>query len=205
MTAVLVGASGFLLFYPTDWLHLRGWATARFGLLVLGAAAQAYAFLLAVGGAQGLEFPTAVVWLGWVLLPVAGGLLVYSLFLEIPFTNAYLRPPNALREGGELVTTGTYALTRHPGVLWYTLLVFALVLVSGSRDMLVGAPVWVAMDVVWVVLQDRVFFPRIFSRYREYARTTPMLIPTRGSLAACLATLGPRRRHTNFNARTKGD
>lgn len=194
MNVLLVGALGFGLFYPTDWLQLRGWARARAGLLLVGAAVQVYALLLALAGSGELGLSGAVVWLGWVLLPVAFTLLVYSTFIEVRFGNAFLRSAETLRREGALVTTGTYALTRHPGALWYTTLVLALVLVSGSRDMLLSAPVWVAMEVGWVVLQDRLFFPRIFPRYPEYARTTPMLIPTQKSIRACLATLRARQR-----------
>jgi protein-S-isoprenylcysteine O-methyltransferase Ste14 len=74
---------------------------------------------------------------GWPLLLVSVCLLVYSLFFEIPFQQTYVDA----RVGDELVKTGTYALVRHPGALWFALLPVSLSLVSRARLLLIAAPV----------------------------------------------------------------
>jgi hypothetical protein len=44
-----------------------------------------------------------------------------------------------------------------------------------------------AVDVIVVVIQDRVFFDRMYPGYPAYRKTTPMLIPNWYSLAAFAA------------------
>jgi protein-S-isoprenylcysteine O-methyltransferase Ste14 len=136
---------------------------------------------------------------GWctplgVFLSLLGAFLaVYSLAIEIPFQRTYLGP---CAPAG-LVTTGTYALTRHPGVLWFALLLIGLLLASRSRPLLIAAPLWLAIDILYVWLQDRFFFPRQFPDYRRYQRETPMLWPTRASVQRCWETLPWRRRQSH--------
>jgi hypothetical protein len=80
-------------------------------------------------------------------------------------------------------------LTRHPGILWYALGLISLILISQRQLILLAAPIWLLMDVLYVWLQDRFFFPRMFPDYPRYQRETPMLIPNRTSIARCLTTL----------------
>ncbi len=48
------------------------------------------------------------------------------------------------------------------------------------------------LDVLYVSVRDRFFFPRMFPDYPQYQRQTPMLIPTRESISACFSTLKAR-------------
>lgn len=126
---------------------------------------------------------------GWLLAALFTFLLIYSLFLEIPFRKTYAD------EGAseELVKTGTYALVRHPGVLWLTGLLIALVLASRSRLLLLAVPVWVLMDVLYVWVQDRYIFRQQFVGYGQYQKETPMLVPTPASIGRCWRTIGRRK------------
>ncbi|MEE9201566.1 MAG: hypothetical protein V3U31_00030, partial [Dehalococcoidia bacterium] len=110
-------------------------------------------------------------------------LFIYSVFVEIPLA-AYLLRGSVPR----LVNTGTYALCRHPGVLWAAALFVGLILVSRSTKLLVAAPVWLALDVLWVWMQDKFFFPRLIPGYKEYQGQTPMLWPNRRSLKNSIRT-----------------
>jgi len=121
--------------------------------------------------------------LGWPLLLV-------SLFLEIPFRQT----DAADGVGDTLVKTGTYALVRHPGVLWLALFLASLILVSRSRLLLVAAPVWLFMDVLYVWVQECSYFTKMFPGYEQYQRETPMLIPNGESIAQCIRTFGVRGR-----------
>jgi protein-S-isoprenylcysteine O-methyltransferase Ste14 len=95
--------------------------------------------------------------------------------------------------GEKLVKTGTYALVRHPGVLWFGLLLFSLVLISRSQLLLVAAPVWLVIDVLYAWVQDRFFFERMFPGYGAYRAETPMFIPTRRSILRCWGSMGNRK------------
>ena len=133
-----------------------------------------------------LALPVPVRVAGGLLAALSSALLVYSLFMEIPFVSAYVGP------GGpdSLVTTGTYALCRHPGVLWLSGLLIGLFFLGGCTLLLLAIPVWVGLDVAYVLAQDRVFFPRMFGRqYQSYRASVPLLIPTGKSLRACASTI----------------
>ena len=119
---------------------------------------------------------------GWVALVVGGALLIHSLFMSLPFRKTYVNDG----VGERLVTTGLYALVRHPGVIWFTMLMLALIPVTGSRLMLIAAPLFIGLDILLVFLQDKYIFGRMFSDYAAYRRTTPMLIPNRRSIRAFL-------------------
>ena len=122
---------------------------------------------------------------GWLLLIPSSLLLAYSLFVELPFSRTYHHTEHSF----VLVTTGTYALVRHPMVPWYALVLLSLLLVSQSRLLLLAIPIWLTLDVLWAALQEWLLLKRVFPEYEVYRRTTPMLIPTRRSLEACLQSL----------------
>ena len=108
-------------------------------------------------------------------------LLVKVLFFPSPTEDAYLA-------GGvsPAVTTGQYALCRHPGVLWFAGFYLALFALTRTPQMLWAFLLFTAADVLYVVLQDRYIFPKTLSGYEDYQKTTPFLIPTPTSLRAML-------------------
>lgn len=185
MGQILLGALAFALAFAFDWASWRRIPVLKpaLGLAVVLTFGAALAWTLAIPGRYG--WPGWLAVLGWVPMLAGAALLVHSLFLEIPFTPTYAR-----RGTGEvLVTTGTYALVRHPGVLWFGLWAFGCILASRSRLMLRAGVVWFAMDVVYVWLQEVVLFDRMLPGYPAYRERTPMLVPTSESVARCLRTL----------------
>lgn len=72
--------------------------------------------------------------------------MAYSLLIEIPLRKAWLR------EGytDVLVTTGTYSLIRHPGVLWLASALGLAALATRSRRLLLAWPAIVLGDVAHV-------------------------------------------------------
>ena len=118
----------------------------------------------------------------WGFLPLASMLLFYTLVLEIPFRRTLVGRTSST----DMVTTGTYALIRHPAVLWYLLIPASMLLATRSKVLLVAMPVCLAMDMVSVLLQERFSLARNFPVYATYKWTTPFLIPNRRSLAAFL-------------------
>jgi protein-S-isoprenylcysteine O-methyltransferase Ste14 len=144
-----------------------------------------YAAIMVCLSPDKLALPPWTTWLGWVLLPIALFMLIYSLFINLPFGKTYVKTG----VGDKLIKSGFYALVRHPGVHWLTLAMLALILVSNSRLMLIAAPIWVLLDIVLVVIQDRFFFSRMFAGYDSYRRQTPMFIPNRRSINAFINSI----------------
>jgi len=190
-SALIIGVLGFLVAYFFDWASLRKVPGAKKLIWLLFLTLEGLALFLATWQGARFWLPTGLVVVGWVLLPFSIILFIYSLFIEIPFRKTYLD----IGVGQRLIKSGTYALVRHPGVIWYSLFLLSLVLVTRSITLLVAAPVWVVMDVIYVVVQDRFFFDRMFTDYGRYRQDVPMLVPTVKSLRNCLRTLVRRRQY----------
>ncbi len=183
--ALIAGTASFPLFLLSDWADWRGLRALRVGSIA-GSAALLLAALAALL-LNGDRFAPPV------LLRAAGGicsavflfLLASSLFLEIA-----VFPSRAEgRAERRVVTTGTYALCRHPGVLWLPLFLLSIAALSGSRLLLLAVPLWTVADALLVAVEDVILFPRIFgSAYDAYRRTVPFLIPTPSSIARCMQT-----------------
>lgn len=116
-------------------------------------------------------------------------LLLYSLFLEVPFKKTYGKKEHNM----DLVDTGTYALCRHPGVLWFALVFITFFLGTGRSDLFLAGAVWTVMDIFYVVLQEVTIFPKMFKDYGKYQETTPFLRPTIQSIKRMFQTIGGRR------------
>ena len=185
MVYILVGCLAFLIAFFFDLVALKEISHVKqvVGLVFV----LLFGFALFMVCLKGDRFllPYWLSWAGWPLLALSSGLLVYSIFLEIPFKQTYATSG----VGDKLVKTGTYALTRHPGVLWFGLSLLALLAISRSMLLLIAAPLWFFLDVAWVWIQERFFFSHMFPGYEQYKRETPMLIPTRGSTVRCIKTL----------------
>lgn len=135
---------------------------------------------------------TLLTTLGWTVMLVGMALMLYTLLLELPFGATFLKAPPA----SGLIRTGSYALVRHPTVLWYLLMVVGLTLASRSVTLQIAAPIWLALDVAWIFMQEKVSLPKAFPDYRDYIETTPMLLPTKRSVLACLGSFSLSSRNT---------
>ncbi len=201
MEYILFGIAGFLVAYLFDLVSLRKTPYAKQAIELIAIGLVVYAHIMVCARGDTLMLPASFPCAGWTLFGLASLALIYSLFVEIPFRRTYV----AEGVGDKLVTSGTYALVRHPGVLWYTLLLISLILISKHRLALLAAPIWLLMDVLHVWIQDRFFFPRMFPDYSRYQRETPMLVPNRASLSRCLATFAgswKRTIHSRRGAKT---
>ncbi len=185
MNYTAIGVLGFLVAYLFDVFSLKRMPRAKQGAGIVAVGLIGYATLMVCLKSERLVLPAWLTWLGWALLSVAFSLLVYSLFINLPFRKTYVMSG----VGDELIRTRTYALVRHPGVIWYALLLISLILVSQSKGLLIASPIWFLIDVLHVIIQDKFFFGKMFADYEDYRRETPMLIPNRKSITACLRTL----------------
>jgi len=188
MLYILLGCLGFIVFYLFDFVSLKGGRRLKWFVFLSGLALMGISFTKIYFAPDKFYIPSLISRLSWLLAVLFLLLFIYSNFIEIPFKKTYADKG----VGDELVRTGTYALTRHPGVLWTTLAMIFLVLATKSRLLAFAFPALTAMNLGWVWLQDKFYLDRMFPGYGGYRKETPMLIPTRRSLRRCLRTMGRR-------------
>ncbi len=185
MIYVAIGCLGFLVIHLFDIVSLKRLPGAKPFTWILGSALVAYALVIVSLWSEKLPLPIWPTWLGWALLTISLFLLIYSLFIDLPFRKTYI----VTGVGDKLITTGLYALVRHPGVHWFILLMLSLILVSKSSLLLIAAPIFILLDIVLVIVQDKFFFGRMFDGYDRYRQETPMLVPNRQSINAFIDSL----------------
>lgn len=116
-------------------------------------------------------------------------LLAYTLFIAIPFQDTYINS-NKLPK---TCTTGIYALSRHPGVLWFIGFYFSLWLAFSGSLLLLAAILFSLFDLVYIIVQDRWIFIKTFADYGDYKKSTPFLIPNLNSLRRCAETMRKKK------------
>jgi len=185
MLYILTGCAGFLVLHLFDLVSIKRWPLAKPFTWLLGSGLLIYALVMISLQPAKLLLPVWSFWFGWFALALSWLLLIYSLFLNLPFRRTYL----TAGVGDELVRTGLYALVRHPGVHWFTVFLFSLVLVTRSSLFIIAAPIFIIIDIALVIVQDKIIFDGMFPGYASYRQTTPMLLPNRQSIKACLGSL----------------
>ena len=180
-----LGCLGFLVIHLFDIISLKRLPGAKPFVWIVGGGLLVYALVMASLQPDKLSLPIWSTWLGWALLTISLILLIYSLFINLPFRKTYI----AAGIGDKLIKSGLYALVRHPGVHWFTLVLLSLILVSKSSLLLIAAPIFILLDIVLVIVQDKFFFGRMFDGYDSYRQETPMLVPNRQSVNAFVNSL----------------
>ena len=189
MIYIVVGIFGFIVVHLFDIVSLKRIPSGVKPLTwILGSGLLGYSFIMMSLAPDKLLLPLWSTWLGWGLLLLSAFLLVYSLFINLPFRKTYI----ATGVSDKLITTGLYALVRHPWIHWFILILLSLILVSRSSLLLIAAPIFILLNILLVVIQDKFFFGRMFAEYDRYRKKTPMLIPNRKSINACVRTLKTR-------------
>jgi protein-S-isoprenylcysteine O-methyltransferase Ste14 len=186
MIYALLGMVGFAVLSLFDVACAKGMRYLKSLSWLLGSSLVGYSLIMASIKTSRVDLPIYIRYLGWVLSTVALGLLIYSLFIEIPLKIAYIGSSPEPR----LVTKGTYSLVRHPWFIWFVFFVAALFVATGSKILLVSLLAWGAVNLLRIFAQDRYLYPLMFGQaYREYKKKTPMLIPNRDSLRKFLTSL----------------
>lgn len=103
---------------------------------------------------------------------------------------AHLTPPmfEALEQPPR---DGTYRASRHPALLGYAAFVAGLALVSRSVRLIGSLPLWIAAAAGYAALREETL-RRDLDWYDDYAKTTPMLLPTKESARAAYDDLRER-------------
>jgi len=182
---ILLGAAGFLALLLFDWADSRGLKKVKPPVMIGAWGLFLFAFVTVVASPDRFSVSIGLRIAGGFFSLVFFSLFIYSLLLEIPFSQTYVGKEGERR----VVATGTYALVRHPGVIWFLLFHLSFVLVVGSRLLLIAVPFWTGMNIVLVTIEDKVFFLKTFGdSYRQYQQNVPFLVPTPGSIRQCIAT-----------------
>lgn len=111
-------------------------------------------------------------------------LLIYTLFFAIPFEDTYIKSDSKPKT----CTTGFYALSRHPGVLWFIGFYLSLWLALPDMLLLMAGILFSLLNLMYIFLQDRWIFMKIFPDYGDYKKHTPFLIPNLRSIDRCKKT-----------------
>jgi len=185
MKYILLGLCAYPALAMFEYASLKKIGGLRQTMALLAFALPGFSLLVMCVNSTRFALPAYLSWLGWVLAGIFGFMLIYSLFLEIPFAKTYMRSGC----GDQLITTGTYALSRHPGVMWLALFLLGLLLATRSRLLLVAAPIWLAADALYVWVEEKLYLEKAFPDYEEYQRETPMLLPTPRGIRRCLKTM----------------
>jgi len=180
MLFILSGAIGFILLLGSDIVGIKKNNTVKnllavFGTLII---VSSSVLILLVGETYDMELGLRILFglIGLLFL----FFLVYSVLFEVR---------KNINSKSKLVTSGTYALSRHPGVLWLFFYYVFGSLFFANIDILIAGIVWSLINIVYVVIQEKVIFSKIFSDYESYKESTPMLLPTMTSIKKCLNTL----------------
>ncbi len=190
MVYIAVGILGFIVIHLFDIVSLKRIPSgAKPGVWMVGGGLLSYSLIMLCLKSNTLPLPIWSAWLGWGLLTLSLFLLIYSLFINLPFHKTYI----ATGVSDKLITTGLYALVRHPWIHCFTLFMLSLILVSKSSLLLIAAPIFILLDIVLVIVQDKFFFVRMFDGSKSYQRETPMLVPNRRSINAFINSLKQSR------------
>lgn len=128
----------------------------------------------------------------WILLSgIFLILLVYSLFFALPVKETY---GEKQIENPPVCDEGVYALCRHPGYLWYFGFYLFSFLIFPTLNYLVNAVLLCVLNFIYIWVEDKYFFPSMFSNYEDYKERVPFLIPTKTSIHKCFSTLLSRRK-----------
>jgi protein-S-isoprenylcysteine O-methyltransferase Ste14 len=186
MLYILTGALGFATLYFFDIANLKGRLFIKRACFISGHLALGYSILMVCIDSERFSMSPAARVTGYIISVLFFLVLIYSMFIEIPFKTTYMTQ----NRKSALVKTGTYGLVRHPAVLWYVLFLSGLFLMTGSKTLLFALPVWSAADVIYTILQERFIFIKMFGEeYRAYQKEVPNLIPTCKSIKKFLSTL----------------
>lgn len=173
MLYILLGGIGFGIIHLFDFVSLKKLPVVKPFCWVIGCGILVYSTFMIDAEGTSLAIPAWLSVLGWAFFAISLALLIYSLFINLPFGKTYLEKG----VGNKLITSGFYALVRHPGVMWFALLMLSLIPITKSSLMIPAAIIWTILDIILVVIQDKFIFGKMFSGYKEYQKKTPMLIP----------------------------
>lgn len=188
MVYLLLGVLGFMFLLVFDICSLCEKSIIKyvFGISGFSLIIVNSALLLSLNSDVVFSFSFRIISL--VIATISLLLLIYSVFIEVG-RNTY-----QYKNENRLITTGTYALSRHPGVLWLFLVYLFGAIYFQNYFVLYAGLIWTAVNIIYVIIQEKFIFTKLFDNYGSYIESTPMLVPSLESLEKCITTLNWRKR-----------
>ena len=106
----------------------------------------------------------------WILFPLIIAfalLLIFSVMVETSLFSD---------STGKLYQKGTYRISRHPGFIWYTIINVLVSIYYWNYRITMLFVGLTLCNLILIVVEDRVFFPKMFSEYEEYRKSTPFFL-----------------------------
>ena len=166
MNYIILGVIGFLVIHLFDIFAFKKWPLVKPLSWFLGSGLLVYATVMACLGTDKLLLPAWVIWLGWPVLIASAIILVYSLFINLPFRRTYIEKGS----GSQLITTGLYSLVRHPWFYGFCLAILSLILITGSILLTYALAIWIPVVILLISIQDKFLFGQMFSGYDNYRK-----------------------------------
>lgn len=183
MLIILLGCLSFLIFIIYDINQIKGNYTWIKAFFPIGSLIISWATILMIikpFNSDITVYPiTTVTFIS--LSVISFLLLIYTLFFAIPFYNAYV-----VGAKQKLCTVGVYSLCRHPGVLFFGFFYLFLSIGLGKPFVLLAGAIFTFVNVMYVYLQDKYFFPKTFHDYYSYKENTNFLLPSKQSFKKCI-------------------
>lgn len=182
MYYLLVGYAGFTLFFLYDINEICSLTKLFRYAFFAGFALVSGSTVCIAAAALPLTVPAPRVIVFGVCTALSVALLIYSLFFALPFGGTYKSA-----ERRTLFDRGLYALCRHPGFIFFVLAYGFLWLMSDNPVMLTAFWSYSALNFLYILAQDLIFFPRMFDGYDKYRRRVPFILPTVSSIKQCFS------------------
>ncbi len=177
--AYLLGISGFLLLYIYEYnliLWKKKFIRLFFSLGFIGLGSSTILATLLNWKFVNLNTINVIVGIGFITIFFV--LLIFTLFFSVPFNESYIEQTTERI----VYRKGMYALSRHPGVLWFIGMYAGLSILIPTVEIISLSVLLCALNVVYIIIQDMWSFPILFVDYNEYKRETPFLFPTINSI-----------------------
>lgn len=171
MIYIVAGSLSFLMFLLFDYSQLNNRNIVKYVFGIIGLLILMSATILILIEDSVFEFHSFSKIAFLTLSLIFFALLVYSVFIEIGKNN-YVKEAKP-----KLVTCGTYALTRHPGILWFLFMYGFLSLATSSTLLFYAAIIWSIINIVYTYFQETNILYKVFDEYSEYKKNTPMFVP----------------------------
>ncbi len=182
MNYSFIGAIGYLLFLIYDLNEIKGFHKVIKTTFCLGLILQISATI----GIFYINLPYLKISVWGIGISLFGfAFLIYALFFSLPFEATYVK----VGERRKVYDRGVYAMSRHPGVLFYIIFYIGLALLEPTKITIITYLIWSILNVIYIIFQDLWTFPRNFDDYDEYRQSTPFLIPTLKSIRSYINTL----------------
>jgi protein-S-isoprenylcysteine O-methyltransferase Ste14 len=120
------------------------------------------------------------------LLKLTGAVLFFSLLIYSVFIEIRLRSPDYRSHTRKAIDTGTYGLVRHPGFVWFVLLMLVLISIYRDPKFTYKALIITAMNFTLILIEDLLLFPKLFINYNDYKMKVPFIIPRLRSITKVL-------------------